>query len=623
EENDFEPSPQQKRSTKRGNAKQSLKKRNTTGSSDEEFQADFDSDSSRDSSLIDAFDDEDDEIAKKSDESYQEDEGNDGMALDENRRAVNIDDEQVGTADESSGDEEVTSSPRRPADSRDNEIRPSPRKGTFEYSEPSDSENEEDSRNPAKRDESGPRLPACTSLIDAITSEELPRRHICYISPDGLSRQCFKLETLRQIALQSSQLALRSNLDGSQVQNFLQPPHFRTAASDDLLDQIASRFGRDALDLHGSYYKEKERRENIQEDSSGEESDDEDVYALSTFQNSMQRYLNKTMGSSDLYVCPLCYDQSYRKLNPPSEDQQAVESEYVYDPMEVLGSLDQQEFQIAAQFCFSKASDVKKHLASAHNIDPRGVQGNDLPDEDGVPEDEVSEGADSDSDGEKTYREKAEEFWNSFAAEAQSLWKVLSRPFEKDNENMKNFITRDDEVEEDSEEEVANHAELHRKWAAKEDEGDANGFVDKLERIYAEGEGKKRKSSDESSASSEEEEELEFVDEQDLAEEEQSDDDDEAELVKKKGYYSPVEEETDDWMLSRMDRRSRKSTTPSSDLSESATKRKAVASATPVGKKIQRRKSSISSTSKTPTAPIQLSASKRTPAIRDDSSEED
>ena len=75
----------------------------------------------------------------------------------------------------------------------------------------------------------------------------LPKKHVCYVSPDGQSRQCFALETLRQIALKAARLQFRVDLDGGEKVTFLQPPHFRTAMSDDLLDQIASRFGRQAL----------------------------------------------------------------------------------------------------------------------------------------------------------------------------------------------------------------------------------------------------------------------------------------------------------------------------------------------------------------------------------------
>jgi hypothetical protein len=685
EESDDEVKPAPK-STPKGRGTPG--KRKAVASSDEEFQADSESEASGDLSLSDAMDDEDDEVANDSNASYHvDDEGggndNDYPSSENDKEVVNIDHEQVGTADESSGDEKMFSSPNKKTDGEKKEILPSPHKGIFENSNSSDSD--EDGKTVTKQEESRFRLPPCPSELDAITSEELPLRHVCYISPDGQSRQCFKLETLRQIALQSAQLALRVTLDGSQTQNFLQPPHFRTAASDDLLDQIASRFGRDALDLNGAYYKDIEKRGKLKEDYSEENSDsdhDHDVYELYTLQNSMQRYLTNSMGHADLYVCPLCYNQAHWRLSKPESDDEedtAATTEYEFDVMDVLGSLDRQEFEIAAQFCFTKVSDVKKHLRSAHNIDPRGVQGNDFyarykirtPDgllqrwlahrfrasrqgsmreywnqgnnqcfillldlvkrarvdvEDVKPGDESSDvGSDSEEEKIKTSREKAEEFWDSFGADAHSLWKKLSEPFQKDQENMKSFITKDDDMEEGSEDEVANHAALHHEWASKAEESDENDFAHKLGRKYAKGEDGPD-NSDESRGSSKEE--LEIVDERRNGDRSESDDEaeDEEEFVKKRGYYSPVEEETDDWMLRKMELKRRKSTHPSSHPPESASKRKAMVSATPVGKKL-RRKSTLSASkmpvAKTPVAPIRPSATKRTPAIQDSDEEDD
>jgi hypothetical protein len=82
--------------------------------------------------------------------------------------------------------------------------------------------------------------------LDVITLlEELPVLDFCYLNK---SSQCFtKLKTLKHTALQSVHLVHTVTLDVLKIQNFLQPPHFQTAASsDDLLDQIALRFGRNA-----------------------------------------------------------------------------------------------------------------------------------------------------------------------------------------------------------------------------------------------------------------------------------------------------------------------------------------------------------------------------------------
>ena len=227
------------------------------------------------------------------------------------------------------------------------------------------------------------------------------------------------------------------------------------------------------------------------------------------------------------------------------------------------------------------------------------------------PPDDASGDDNSDDDEvEKTHRQKAQQFWDSFASGAHLLWQKLSSPFQKEHENIKSFIAQDDDIEEGSEDEVVNHASLHREWAAKADDSDENDFAHKLQRQYAEG-----NSRVDEQASSSSDEELEIVKEtrrrSDDRVDSSDDDEDEEALVSKRGYYSPVEEETDDWMLSRLDHKKKKST----PTTQSSSKRKAVVSSTPVGKKL--RSKSTSSATKDPVVPIQLSAAKRTPAIQD------
>jgi hypothetical protein len=255
---------------------------------------------------------------------------------------------------------------------------------------------------------SKPNLPQCHSTEDAITLEILPKKHVCYISPDGQSRQCFAIDTLRQIALKTSKLRIRLDLDGERV-TFLQPPHFRTAMSDDMLDQIASRFGRQALDLHGDFYKRKSRDivagGGVKDDDgdtdfndmfgTGQVAQDEDEFI-----GYVQRYMDNQMGSQDIYTCPLCYSEMHRRIvktdrikangdddddnseaasEPKKEDDdEQLPTDSVYDPMLVLGDLDDDTFRAASLFCFTKVANVKKHLRGDHTVDIRGIQGNDL-----------------------------------------------------------------------------------------------------------------------------------------------------------------------------------------------------------------------------------------------------
>lgn len=214
----------------------------------------------------------------------------------------------------------------------------------------------------------------CSSEEDVITGEPLPQKHICFLSPDGQSRQCFALETLRKIALSAG----RPHFDKNGNKTFLQPPHFRSPMSDDLLDQIASRFGREACDLNGAYYK----RDEILLDSIFSAVEEPDPY----FQDQLNTYLRNVMGSRDLYCCPLCYIVAHNKAAPSKRKLKTrgnpadryVTQKFALDPMEVLGSLDSRQFKIASMFCFRKAAQVKAHLRDDHSVKTNIIKGNDL-----------------------------------------------------------------------------------------------------------------------------------------------------------------------------------------------------------------------------------------------------
>ena len=130
----------------------------------------------------------------------------------------------------------------------DAEIKPTPTKARLSR--------EERSTDGQLKIKSRPILSLCPSTHDVITAEPLPHIHVCFIVPDGKSRHCFALETLHKIATASQHPQYRKDYLSNEKQlTFLQPPHFRSAMSDELLDQVASRFGRAALDLNGDFYK--------------------------------------------------------------------------------------------------------------------------------------------------------------------------------------------------------------------------------------------------------------------------------------------------------------------------------------------------------------------------------
>ena len=237
---------------------------------------------------------------------------------------------------------------------------------------------------------STPRTPRCPSKIDEITMEPLPRLHVCCVAPDGEGRFCFALDTLYRIALMDPR---RHHTDSNKIA-FKQPPHFRSVMEDELVDQIASRFGRLALNIEDiNIYKRSIVGQNrtVHLDFHRELS----VDASQDFHDRFNEYLSSQMGSGDLYCCPLCYVEAHRRLGTgtdPDDDsdastngarassgQENIELEdFRFDPMTVLGGLDGEGFVIASNFCFRKVSQVKKHIRDDHHCATKNVEGNDL-----------------------------------------------------------------------------------------------------------------------------------------------------------------------------------------------------------------------------------------------------
>ena len=672
-----------------------VKRRKAPHSSDEEFVLDSDDDnSSQDLSLSDDSDgnlmEDDNDILMIGDPDLSDDDSHPNNVKGnrkENKNAahvVNIDNEKIGTVDDEDDDDapsEHQKSGKNSPRMSGNEILPSP-KGPKNDDCPSD----QDTAAAKSRAKScigrQSRCPVCPSTEDAITLDPLSRLHVCYIVPDGKSRQCFNLETLRQIALKSSQLELRVDIDGER-QNLLQPPAFRTPMSDDLVDQIASKFGRDALDLHGPYYKNRESKEHSKKDEYeyeyeheyGSDSSGENIYdSLSYFRERMKDYFKKGMGSQDIYVCPLCYDQIHRSITKPKEndgdddddsdsddgnENDTAPCDFNIDPMMVLGHLDNDEMYMASQFCFKKLADVKKHLREDHNVDTRGIQGNDLykryrvraPDgllqrwlstqvrgpvkqgdmriywDDANTQTYIqlldlieqvhaySEGADDDSSEDRGHHDelgenanRAQEFFGTFATRAPNRWKMISSPFLKSNENVNDFIANDnDSIEEISVGGGQPHAFLHHQFMNGGD-SDENDFAHKLQRKYAD-------VHDEETESRSSSTEDELVIEGDVNQESGDEDNEEDNqfVYSRNGYYSPVEEETDEWMLKLQSQRRRKGS-QQKKMQITATEVN-----TPVGKRLFRRKTTPTGTSSSTSG---VSKKRRKLTIEDSSDDE-
>jgi len=304
---------------------------------------------------------DDDDVSDQG-EPESEDDIRQNLNESKNRAVGTVNDTDIGIADDSSGDDDQQRFPSPELKLRRN------------HPDVHDADtSDEGSISPTKHG-TPQSVCKCSSEEDVITGESLPQKHICFFSPDGQSRQCFALETLRKIALSAG----RPHFDKNGNKTFLQPPHFRSPMSDDLLDQIASRFGREACDLNGAYYK----RDEILQNSIFSAVDEPDPY----FQEQLNTYLRNIMGSRDLYCCPLCYIVAHNKAAPSKRKLKAKEKpadryvtqKFALDPMEVLGSLDRHQFKIASMFCFRKAAQVKEHLRDEHGVKTNIIKGNDL-----------------------------------------------------------------------------------------------------------------------------------------------------------------------------------------------------------------------------------------------------
>lgn len=346
---------------------------------DEEFSVNEEDGNDDENESVGGLDEEDeDNILEKPDHSE-----------DENIVGV-VNDDEIGSAEESDEDNTESHPHRSP---HSNFVHQSPaRVAKNSILQDHEDEDEDDSESDEKPSSSPPCMPACPSERDAITDEELPKKHVCFFSPDGKSRQCFALATLHKITTNAvCQQIRQEQTTGRVVQTFLQPPHFRSAMSDDLLDQIASRFGRDALDIHGDFYKPRPKEQcNI---TSAEDSDS-DSDPPDVFVQQVRNYVRDQMGSCDLYVCPLCFTFARRKFKKkPRIESDADETEtdstlfqnYIdvrpSDPLVVLSSLDskyEDAFLMASAFCFPKVSKLKQHLRDDHGVSTKNIEGNDL-----------------------------------------------------------------------------------------------------------------------------------------------------------------------------------------------------------------------------------------------------
>jgi len=657
DDDDEVPSPQRRKSPRKS---QIL-------SSDEEFLADSASEASNE---------------KEIEYTGSEDQSTDSIVrsgADQASQPVNVDSDGIGSADESSGDDQRhkdTGNGRTRKGGRWDEIQPSPARplrSRNNYDSSDDDDNGDDGAGSSQF-----QCIPCTNTEDAITLEVLPRIHVCYLSPDGNSRQCFAIETLRQIALKSSHGASRIDIDGSQQDTYLQPPHFRTPMNADLLDQIASRFGRDALNLHGPFFTRKAFNHPGALDSDKYHA----IFGQSRldygehFEERVTKYITGMMGSRDVYCCCLCYSEMHRRIvhldgkrrgggdrdegSQSSDDEEFLKlaPDSKYDPMTVLGWLDNDKYAAASCFCFSKVASLKRHLRDDHGVQTKGITGNDLYQRyrvrgtdgllqrylhnhrkrsyhatfqgsmqrywfDGANQSfvcllEMMDRAEAfraildDRNIEDDLREKADaffeqgkSFFESFQNRAEIEWEQISSPFHKNSQqdDVDDFIANDDESDDVIEEEYPNFL-THRRLQ-EEDDSDQNDLVHKLQRKY--GSANPQHSSD---------------DDDDDEEDDEDDDVSVSSILDHKGYYSEEEvEEKDEWVASIQKKRRKPLNSDGNPPLSAESKRQ---KETPRGKKIVRKKHLTPSSA----SPASLHSSTTTPAskrraIQESSSEEE
>jgi hypothetical protein len=562
--------------------------------------------------------------------------------------AVHIDNEKIGSLEESSDEEDHQPKSKQNKLGERDEIRPS--QGYL-----SDSDSDENQIKSINR----PKIPFCSSTEDSITTAVLPKVHVCCIAPDGKSRQCFALETLRMTAIKCSHSNTRIELDGTIRKNFLQPPHFRTAMSDDLLDQIHSKFGKDALDPEGEYYRRKRTDffgNEILSDNDSLGSDQRfDYEDEAEFMDHVNDYIKRQMGSQDIYVCPLCYTEMHRRVNQidhgGDDDKRTWTTNFVHDPMLVLEWLDDSDFTTASMCCFKKVSQLKEHLRQEHGVNTQDVQGNDfylkfrVRTTDGLLQRWLkrprnggySQGAmmsywlsgynqsfihlldqmataerhrtllssrplESDDDDYEITRKLAEDymaktrrFFESIE-DAEEGWEQLIAPYRRNNDDIRDFLADEDEVDEQP------HFLARRQLEQNDSESDQNDFTHRLQRKYAEA-----SSSEEDQFS----EENERKDVKDI-----SNDSDTGRID---GYYSEVQEEKDEWILKKERLMKRKTGEQKKDAKAES---KENDRASPLTKRIvrKRRLSTPSSANVTANLALQRTNSSKKRRIEDSSS---
>ncbi|EJK72899.1 hypothetical protein THAOC_05525 [Thalassiosira oceanica] len=438
----------------------------------------------------------------------------------------------------------------------------------------------------------------CPSLTDEITLVDLPKDgpHVCYVAPDGKTRHCFTLDTMYRIAISKAKKPDANSgwmsEESKETLHFLQPPHFRSEMDDDLLDQIASRFGRSALVIEESdIYKRMKGLGTFSVDDDMDNFDEDGDFnprrgPVVNFNDRFQEYMRTQMGSQDIYCCPLCYTEADRRQGQDDEmgeddsdselDDATMNKDFFLfldDPLTILGSLDGGQFEVAGTFCFRLLSGLKAHLKDVHNVNLREIQGNDLFNRfkirtgdgllqnwlkrsngrsktlkqgdmmnywlDGYNQDFIQLLDRMDRVQLKVRRpgEDVSDFSTSFPRRSDKVWRVLSGPYSKDDEDVGEFI-----VGESDESEVDGGVQINRNFTP--DLSGGAKFKSPEEQLIEHLQNSKRKQFDSSGSDSSESESKGSASS-----------DDELEVLQPKDHGCSEVESDDEWTKSKYHRK--------------------------------------------------------------------
>ena len=334
------------------------------------------------------------------------------------------------------------------------------------------------------------KTPSGCAIRDEITQGPLEKMHLCWSSPDGSSKMCFNLTTLLKIGLANnnglearSRAARRAETVFTSFP-FMQPPHFRSRMSEELIQQLRDKFTPKELVTAITKLIGKTDHPDLQDSFS-------DEYAA---------YQGRTMSVlGDLHVCCICWSRMEEKAisderEDRGDDSGSEKSNVDPDPMEILLRSSQK-----APLCtFLSKNDAVSHIRSIHRInaptiglDPNFFSQYTMRAPDGLLQRWISRtGA----------VERPQQYWQTYAPdyiklhsdvmdaqiahaalppsasaqEEENIFKRITRPFRLSGDSEDEAFIADTEEEEEEEDDGSDSAAIASRAFAHDWEDDAN-----------------------------------------------------------------------------------------------------------------------------------------------------